>query len=132
LGLKRRLYGVLEPNGYRHLLLLALPSDVHSRNAVAEIGGTAFTVYCAIKAHVDFNTGESFPSQKLLAEQTGFSERQIIRSLKTLEQHGLLEKTREHTRNLYRLKERLVIDKTMVATWDGSVAKIFETTAYSI
>jgi hypothetical protein len=88
------------------------------QGTVAEIGGTAFTVYCAIKAHVDFSTGESFPSQKLLAEQTGFSERQIIKSLKILEQHRLLEKTREHTRNIYRLKERLVIDKTMVATWD--------------
>lgn len=88
------------------------------QGTVAEIGGTAFTVYCAIKAHTDFNTGDSFPSQKLLAEQTSFSERQIIKSLKVLEQHGLLEKTKEQKHNVYRLKERLVIDKTTVATWD--------------
>jgi hypothetical protein len=35
-----------------------------------------------------------------------------------LEEHGLLEKTREQKRNIYRLKERLVIDDKMVATWD--------------
>lgn len=88
------------------------------QGTVAEIGASAFTVYCAIKAHTDFNTGSSFPSQRLLAEQTGFSERQIIKSLKVLEQHGLLEKNREQTRNVYRLKERLVVDSKTVATWD--------------
>ena len=88
------------------------------QGTVAKIGGTAFTVYCAIKAHTDFNSGHSFPSQKLLAEQTGYSERQVIRSLKILEEHGLLEKTREQKRNIYSLKERLVIDDKMVATWD--------------
>jgi hypothetical protein len=88
------------------------------QGTVAEIGASAFTVYCAIKAHTDFNTGSSFPSQKLLAQQTGFSERQIIKSLHVLEQHGLLEKNREHTRNVYRLKERLVLDSKTVATWD--------------
>jgi hypothetical protein len=88
------------------------------QGTVAKIGGTAFTVYCAIKAHVNFNTGRAFPSQKLLAQQTGFSERQVIKSLKVLEQHGLLEKSRKHTHNVYHLKERLVLDEKTVAVWD--------------
>lgn len=89
-----------------------------NQGTVAEVGAYAFTVYCAIKAHTDFNTGAAFPSQKLLAQQTGFSERQIIKSLQVLEKHGLLEKNREQTRNVYRLRERLVIDSKTVATWD--------------
>jgi DNA-binding PadR family transcriptional regulator len=91
------------------------------QGTVAEIGGTAFTVYCAIKAHADFNEGISFPSQKLIANQTGFSERQVIKSLKVLEEHGLLEKTKENKHNVYRLKEKIVFEtaeERIMATWD--------------
>jgi DNA-binding transcriptional regulator YhcF (GntR family) len=83
---------------------------------VAEIGCSAFTLYCAIKAHADFHDGVSIPSQKDLATQTGLSERQIRSSLKVLEKHGLLEKKREWKHNVYQLREKIILEGA-VATW---------------
>jgi DNA-binding transcriptional regulator YhcF (GntR family) len=84
----------------------------------AAIGPSAWILYCAIKAHADFHNGTSVPSQKELAEQTGLSERQIPKSLKVLEEHGLLEKKREWKKNVYRVRERIILDNAVVATWD--------------
>jgi DNA-binding transcriptional regulator YhcF (GntR family) len=86
------------------------------QGTVAEIGCSAFTLYCAIKAHADFHNGTSIPSQKELAEQTGLSERQIQMSLKVLEKHGLLERKKEWKRNVYQLREKIILDNA-VATW---------------
>jgi DNA-binding transcriptional ArsR family regulator len=87
------------------------------QGTVAKIGSTAFTVYCALKAHADFNDGLSIPSEKEIAEQTGLSERQIQRSLKVLEAEGLISRKKEWKRNVYRLKEKIVDEKVMI-TWD--------------
>jgi DNA-binding transcriptional regulator YhcF (GntR family) len=86
------------------------------QGTVAEIGCSAFTLYCAIKAHTDYHNGTSIPSQKELAEQTGLSERQIQMSLKVLEKHGLLERKKEWKRNVYQLREKIILDNA-VATW---------------
>jgi DNA-binding transcriptional regulator YhcF (GntR family) len=86
------------------------------QGTVAEIGCSAFTLYCAIKAHADFHDGVSIPSQKDLATQTGLSERQIQKSLKILEENGLLEKKREWKRNVYQLREKIILGGA-VATW---------------
>lgn len=83
---------------------------------MAEIGCSAFTLYCAIKAHADFHNGYSIPSQKALSEQTGLSERQIQKSLRVLVEHGLLEKRKEWKRNVYQLREKILLDDA-VATW---------------
>jgi DNA-binding transcriptional regulator YhcF (GntR family) len=87
------------------------------QGTVAKIGSTAFTVYCALKAHADFNDGLSIPSEKEIAEQTGLSERQIQRSLKLLEAEGLVVRKKEWKRNVYRLKEKM-LDEKVVVTWD--------------
>jgi predicted transcriptional regulator len=91
--------------------------QMFKQGTVAKIGVYAWTVYCAIKAHADFNDGFSVPSQKQLCEETGLSERQIQLSLKVLEEEGLLTKSKEWKRNVYRLKEKLVDDQTVI-TWD--------------
>jgi DNA-binding transcriptional regulator YhcF (GntR family) len=83
----------------------------------AAIGPSAWILYCAIKAHADFHNGNSVPSQKELAEQTGLSERQIPKSLKVLEEHGLLERKKEWKKNVYHVRERIILDNA-VATWD--------------
>jgi DNA-binding transcriptional regulator YhcF (GntR family) len=86
---------------------------------VAKIGTTAYGVYSCIKAHADFNDGLSIPSQKDIAEQTGHSERQVQLSLKVLEREGLIVKSKEWKRNVYRLKEKIVLDdQNTVITWD--------------
>lgn len=89
------------------------------QGTVAKIGVYAYAVYSCIKAHADFNDGLSIPSQKDIASQTGLSERQIQRALKVLEEEGLLVKSKEWKRNVYRLKEKIVLeDQQTVITWD--------------
>lgn len=94
------------------------------QGTVAEIKPTAFTVYCCIKAHVDFHDGRSIPLEKDIVAQTGLSERQVQRSLKVLEKHGLLVRDKEGRQNVYRVKEKFLIrdadtkGKNATLTWE--------------
>jgi DNA-binding transcriptional ArsR family regulator len=94
------------------------------QGTVADIGSTAFTVYCCIKAHVDFNNGHSLPLQKDIVTQTGLSERQVQRSLKVLEKQGLLVRDKEGRKNVYRVKEKILLTganmegKNAILTWE--------------
>jgi DNA-binding transcriptional MocR family regulator len=97
--------------------------QMFKQGTVAKIGVYAWTVYCAIKAHTDFNDGSSVPSQKQLCDETGLSERQIQLSLKVLEDEGLLTKSKEWRKNVYRLKEKLVDDQTVI-TWETPPAAL--------
>ena len=93
-------------------------------DAAAKIGPYAFTVYCAIKSHVDFHTGEAFPSIGALSNKTGISERQIKSALATLEKHGFLRRQKVGRSNHYVLRESVpILDRengTMAAaaSWD--------------
>jgi DNA-binding transcriptional regulator YhcF (GntR family) len=68
----------------------------------------------AYKAHADFNNGLSVPSRKQISHETGLSERQIQRALNILEDEGLLIKTKRWKHNVYRLKEKLEDDQTVI------------------
>jgi predicted transcriptional regulator len=91
--------------------------QMFKQGTVAKIGVYAWAVYTCIKSHADFNDGLSFPTRKQLSEETGLSERQVQRSLKVLEKEGLLTKSKDWNRNVYRIKEKLT-DKQTVITWD--------------
>ncbi|AOZ07727.1 helix-turn-helix domain-containing protein [Cupriavidus malaysiensis] len=93
-----------------------------SRDA-ARMGPYAVTVYLVIKAHANFNTGNSFPSIDVIADETGISRSQVIRVLKVLETFGYLKRTRAGRKNEYRLREQVSIRdgsgrQAAVATWD--------------
>jgi DNA-binding transcriptional regulator YhcF (GntR family) len=89
-----------------------------AQGTVAKIGAVAYCVYSCIKSHADFHDGRSLPSQKEIANETGLSERAVQKSLKILEQHGLIERSKEWKHNIYRLKERMVVeDRRAVITW---------------
>jgi biotin operon repressor len=64
--------------------------DLFSSGLAAQIGMSAFGVWQAIKAHADFETGESWPGQRKLAEMTGMSQTTVTASLKTLEAFKML------------------------------------------
>ncbi len=90
---------------------------------VAKIGPSAFTTYCVIKSHANFSTGKSFPSVETISQKSGISERQVKNDLKTLEEHGYILKERLGRKNLYTLREKILItDHTGKpagqATWD--------------
>jgi DNA-binding transcriptional regulator YhcF (GntR family) len=89
-----------------------------AQGTVAKIGAVAYCVYSCIKSHADFHDGRSFPSQKDIAKETGLSERAVQKSLRILEDHGLIERSKEWKYNIYRLKERMVVeDKRAVISW---------------
>lgn len=90
---------------------------------VANIGPYAFTVYCIIKAHSNFKTGESFPSVELIATKSGISVAQVKRELKTLESAGYIAKEKRGRFNRYTLREKVEIQDDQgrpaaIATWD--------------
>jgi DNA-binding transcriptional ArsR family regulator len=90
---------------------------------VAKIGASAFTTYCVIKSHTNFETGLAFPSIETISQKSGISERQVRRDLLTLEESGLLTKEKQWKSNVYTLREKILItDETGnpagQATWD--------------
>ena len=66
--------------------------DLIDSGTVAELGVYAWTTYTVIKSYANFNSGESFPSVETIAIKSGISVIQVKRSLKQLENKGLLKK----------------------------------------
>jgi len=93
---------------------------------VAEMGPGPTTVYLVIKAYSNWKDGRSFPSQKLIAEKTGMTERSVRNHLKTLAKHGYLHidsGKKDGRVNQYTLREKIVLrdnedEPAAVATWD--------------
>lgn len=90
---------------------------------VKRMGSHAFTIYCAIKFHVNFQTGVAFPSIERLSDFTGISERQIKRELAVLEELGYLFKKKVGRHNQYTLREKVQVVNAegrpvAEATWD--------------
>lgn len=100
-----------------------------SNGDVAKLGASAFTLYCAIKAHTSFKTGESFPSHKRLKDLTGLSEATIKRALAELTEAEYVGLEKRGRKNWYTLREKVVIQDghgrpTAVATWDYLPASV--------
>jgi DNA-binding transcriptional ArsR family regulator len=90
---------------------------------VKALGPHAFTVYCVIKAHTNFSTGQAFPSVQAIVDKSGISKREVLRSLKILGEHGYLAIEKRGRQNVYRLREKVQINDqagrpSAVATWD--------------
>jgi DNA-binding transcriptional regulator YhcF (GntR family) len=89
---------------------------------LAKLEGSAIKVYLAIKAHVNFSNGRSFPSIELIAKEAGLSVAQVKRSLTSLEELSYLRKTKEGRKNIYALSEKIALyegeTQTGIATWD--------------
>lgn len=101
---------------------------------VKQIGPYAFTIYCAVKAHASFHTGEAFPGIDKLVELTGISPAQVKRVLATLEASGYLNISKVGRRNHYTLREKVAIQDAhgrpaAVATWDYLPGTVKDTVA---
>ena len=110
-------------------LFQATTTWVHVLHAMIEDGDCAamrpfaFAVYVVIKSHASFRDGTAFPSIDTIAAKTGISRRQVISSLRTLENAGYLAVERRGRRNHYRLREKVAIRgpdgaPTALASWD--------------
>lgn len=97
--------------------------DMIDSGDVAKMGAHAVTAYLVIKSYTNFSTGRAFPALETIAEKSGMSERQVMRELKTLEEHGYISKEKSGRHNLYTLREKVSIKDDSgrpqaVATWD--------------
>jgi DNA-binding transcriptional regulator YhcF (GntR family) len=81
--------------------------DMFSSGLAAEIGVHAFAVWHAIKAHSDFNTGESWPSIRRIVELTGCADKTVQAAIKTLVVSHLLRVSKKGQKNLYVARERM-------------------------
>ena len=81
--------------------------DIFTSGLAAEIGIAAFTVWHAIKWHADFNTGESYPGIKRIAEITGTAPSTVQIALKVLVEKHLLRIRKAGRKNIYVARERI-------------------------
>jgi DNA-binding GntR family transcriptional regulator len=90
---------------------------------LARMDGSVVKVYLTIKAYVNFNSGSAFPSIDTIAENSGMSNRQVIRAIDMLETMGYITKEKRGRSNIYTLREKIDIKdssgiKTAIASWD--------------
>jgi hypothetical protein len=80
--------------------------DLFTSGIVAEIGVNAYAVWCAIKYHADFQTGESFPG-----ELVGLSKSPVDRAIDVLERAHMLRVTKrpKGRGQTYIARERLAV-----------------------
>jgi biotin operon repressor len=76
---------------------------------VARMGCSTFTVYAAIKAYTNLQTGNAFPGVETIAEKCGLSRMQVWRALQVLQEKGYVTKTKRGRHNVYQLREKVSI-----------------------
>jgi hypothetical protein len=81
--------------------------DIFESGLVAEIGANAFAVWCAIKAHADYNKGVCWPSVRRLMDLTGLASATVQRGIRALEEAFLLRREAKGRRVLYVARERM-------------------------
>jgi DNA-binding transcriptional MocR family regulator len=81
--------------------------DMFSSGLAAQIGVYAYTTWCAIKYHSDFQTGQSWPGIRHLATLVGASKASIEKAILDLEAAHLLRVDRRGRKNVYIARERM-------------------------
>ena len=81
--------------------------DIFTSGLAAEIGIAAFAVWHAIKWHADFNTGESYPGIRRIAEITGTAPSTVQIAIKVLVDKHLLRIRKAGRKNVYVARERI-------------------------
>lgn len=84
-----------------------LQKDLFTSGLAAEIGVYAFTIWSAIKAHADFQTGDCWPSIRLIARLVGVSKSAAEAAILKLEAAHMLRVDRRRKVNHYVARERL-------------------------
>lgn len=97
-------------------------------NKIAEMGFSAWAVYCVVKAYTDLETGASYPSQSTIAGHLDTSVDTVQRALKKLIEMKLIEQEVRGRRSVYRLVEHVPLDRIKV---DERGAKTRTTVAHA-
>lgn len=80
-------------------------------NRIAEMGTSAWAVYCVIKAYAQMNTGESFPSQAKIAGHIGVSVDTVQRAIDRLIELKLVTREKVGRRSQYHLIESFPLER---------------------
>jgi len=88
-----------------------------------EMGPYAFMVYCVIKAHTNYTTGDSYPGHEAIAQCCKISEREVIRALQKLSTMGYITTEKRGRKNHYTLREKILVNDdagvpAAMASWD--------------
>lgn len=93
---------------------------------IAELGTSVFAVYCVVKSHSNFETGNSFVSVKRIAELTGLGKRSVLSCLSKLREKNLLASHKVGRQNHYQITENLPVvqDGEKVGTFSFDYAPL--------
>jgi len=91
--------------------------------ALRRMGPYASMVYLALKSYTNLQTGRAFPSITTIANDTGISERQVLRAIRILERQNMLHTRRNGRRNEYQFREQVPLlnskgQHVADASWD--------------
>ncbi len=77
------------------------------RNRIAEMGISAWSVYCVLKAYTQLDTGITWPSQGRIADHIGASVDTVARATDRLVELGIVEKRKVGRHNEYTMIEQI-------------------------
>ena len=80
-------------------------------NKIAEMGTTAWCVYCIIKAYTNLKSGESWPSQATIAGHMGVSVDTVARATQKLEEMGKIKSERRGRKRQYLMVEQVPLER---------------------
>lgn len=76
---------------------------------IKKLGASTFAVYCVVKSHSNFQTGDSFISIKTISELTGLGKRSVLNCLAKLRLDNLITSKKIGRLNHYRIQENLPV-----------------------
>jgi hypothetical protein len=79
---------------------------------LAELQPLAFSVLCVIRAYVPIEGVSSYPSIELIAEKCGVGRSSVYKAIETLETLGWVEKTKSGRKNVYKAKDKYLLQST--------------------
>lgn len=80
-------------------------------NKIAEMGTTAWCVYCIIKAYTNLKSGESWPSQATIAGHMGVSVDTVARATQKLEEMGKIKSEKKGRKRQYLTVEQVPLER---------------------
>lgn len=92
--------------------------DQVQSGVMASVGAVPWAVYCAVKSHVGFDTGDSFPSNARIAALVGVSMDTVQRGLKKLAEAGLVTSVKQRGKGTrYSVTEKIPLDDEKGELW---------------
>jgi DNA-binding transcriptional regulator YhcF (GntR family) len=91
---------------------------------IARVGTVPWAVYCVVKSHTGFETGNAFPSTARIADLVGVSHHTVFRALKKLVEAGLISADKKRGRgSVYSVIEKIPMSDLNGEPWATAETK---------